>query len=753
MQTHEAELTTPPDLTGALDELFGRLLEPGEQVVFVTAACYGRREGKLAVLALGHRETDPGVLALTDRRVLFVGADSGRFALGRDDVRGATIEASDHGPLALRLPTTVGTALITGIPAWAQAALGDIALHAPDVAPPRVAAPPLAAAVGHAALPVAAVALAVASWVLTLASVDASKIGSLGLVSALPAPAFVALGLLTCSFCVTLVRDVRPAPLALLHVLALIFMVYGATTLIEVVPSLNVTWRHAGVTRFVMETGGVDRSVDAYSNWPGFFVLLALATRLAGAGSPLALADWAPVALNLLYLAPLVVIARSAGSDQRLVWATVWVFYLTNWVRQDYMSPQGLVYLLYLSLLAALLTWFSNGGGAAAGRWPGARALARMRAHWDRPGGADVGELAPAQRAALVVACIALAAAVVPSHQLTPFAILVTTGALVLVGRCSLRGLPLVVAVMTAAWITLFAAPYLAGHLEALASQLGELGGNVSSNVGARVGGAEEHVAVAWARILMSALLWLLAAAGAIRWLRSRRDGLGHAALAFAPLALVFLQAYGGEILLRVYLFSLPFLALFAASLFVPAATRWRTGVGLGALSVVLVAGLFLTRFGNERILVFTKAEVGVVEHLYATAPRGSLLVAPSANLPWQHRGYGDYRYAVLKNALPPRAGATSAVIADRLASYMAGRRTPAAYVIVTRSVRNYDALLGSAPWGTVADLERGVATSPRFKLVYANPDGDVYALVARSRAQGTRLARGAAQRRGGSGG
>ena len=99
------------------------------------------------------------------------------------------------------------------------------------------------------------------------------------------------------------------------------------------------------------------------------------------------------------------------------------------------------------------------------------------------------------------------------------------------------------------------------------------------------------------------------------------------------------------------------------------------------------------------------------------------------------------------------RAGATSAVIADRLASYMAGRRTPAAYLIVTRSVRNYDALLGSATWGTVADLERGVATSPRFRLVYANPDGDVYALVARSRARGTRLGRGAAQRRGGSGG
>ena len=52
-------------------------------------------------------------------------------------------------------------------------------------------------------------------------------------------------------------------------------------------------------------------------------------------------------------------VANAATDDVRLQWAAVWCFYLANWVYQDYLSPQGLTYALYLanqSMGMALIT-------------------------------------------------------------------------------------------------------------------------------------------------------------------------------------------------------------------------------------------------------------------------------------------------------------------------------------------------------------------------------------------------------------
>ena len=712
------------DFRPLLLELFDDLRENDERLLFVTRARCIRREGG---------EDGPGVLAVTDSSVRFIGLRSDRVRLDRDRVTSATTEYGDPARICLRLSAGSRTTVMYDIPTTDEAALRTL------TAGPRAGGEQADTTEGGrenvvavvAAL--AAVAAAVALWVNALAGIDPRDIGGLGLVSSLPPAAFVALGLITCSFCATLARGTRSTPLLALHVVALIFMVYGSTTLVEQVPSLNVTWRHAGIARFVMDTGGVDRSIDAYSNWPGFFMVLALATELTGLRDPIQLADWAPLAFNLLYLAPLVAIARSVRADRRLVWASVWIFYCANWVRQDYLSPQALVYLLYLAVLALLLNWFPGGGSAWRPHWPGGSLLARAHARWpNEQAVADAARVPAVRRGALAIACVAIVAAVIPSHQLTPFAILFAAVALVALGQCSLRGLPLIVAVMTAAWVTFFAAPYLTGHLGEVGGQLGNVGGTVSKGVGDRVGGSSDHVTIVALRIAFTALLWGLAAVGAVKWLRGRRDGLALVALALAPLTLVFLQAYGGEILLRAYLFQLPVLALLAGALVVPASKRWQMGVGLAVLSAVLLAGLLFTRFGNDRVLMFTKQEVQGIGRLYAAAPRNSILVAPSNNLAWQEQGYGAYRHLLMNRIFTTREGTTPQALAARLANYLAGRPAPAAFLIITRSVRNYDAEFGSSPWGKVTDLERGVGRSPRFQLVYANPDVKVFRFVRR---------------------
>ena len=39
-------------------------------------------------------------------------------------------------------------------------------------------------------------------------------------------------------------------------------------------------------------------------------------------------------------------------------WLAAWLFCLLNWIGQDYFSPQGWTYLLYLLFVGFLVTWF-----------------------------------------------------------------------------------------------------------------------------------------------------------------------------------------------------------------------------------------------------------------------------------------------------------------------------------------------------------------------------------------------------------
>jgi hypothetical protein len=363
--------------------------------------------------------------------------------------------------------------------------------------------------VAHPAIPI----VAAITWFIALSHIDADEVGDLGLVSAMPATAFVVLAALTVSFVGALAQREFSERLVLLHVVALIAMLYGATAAVADVPSFSVTWRHAGVAEHISLYGSIDRSVDAYFNWPGFFALAAVASDLAGLDNPVDLARWVPLVLNLLYLPPVVIIARSVTVDPRAVWAGVWVFFATNWVGQDYFSPQGLTYVLYLVLLAVLLTWFT--GPSTGRRWIPQR-LQRTPAV--RMGAAPLGEepLRYGQRAALFALCAIVVVATAVTHQLTPFAMLVTVAAMVLVGRCSLGGLPLFILVAVVGWLTFAAGPFLEGHIDALKDDVGQLGTTLSANVGDRVQGSDEHTTVVWFRIGLTVLVWGLGIAGAI---------------------------------------------------------------------------------------------------------------------------------------------------------------------------------------------------------------------------------------------
>jgi hypothetical protein len=350
--------------------------------------------------------------------------------------------------------------------------------------------------------------LAVAPWAVGVRRVNLRQVSDLGLVSVLPVSVLIGLALATGAFVWTLAQRPPPRSALLLHVITLVLMLYGMTAMVEPVPGPNILWRHAGIADHIATTGTVDPTIDAYFNWPAFFALAAFLSSAAGLDSIIDLAArWVPVFSNLLYLGPLLLLYRRVTTDTRLVWLAVWFFYITNWIHQDYLAPQGLTYFLYLLIIAILLRWFSTDRSA----WP---APARFLP-WRPPTTSVILDALPVEtpsplarstrRAGLMAVVIVLFAAAVPSHQLTPFAILAGVSALVIFGRCSARGLPFLMAVMLAAWITFLSAAYLAGHLSILGGHVGQVNSIAAANVTNRLTGSSDHQLIVQIRLALTA--------------------------------------------------------------------------------------------------------------------------------------------------------------------------------------------------------------------------------------------------------
>jgi hypothetical protein len=338
----------------------------------------------------------------------------------------------------------------------------------------------------------------------------------------------------------------------------------------------------------------------------------------------------------------------------------------------------------------------------------------------------------PAQRSGLVLVCVVLIAVAVASHQLTPWMMLSSLTALVVLRRCTARGLPVITLVLLVAWLTYLAAAYLDGHLKPLLGQTLDLQQAVAANVGGRLQGSHEHLVVVRLRLVITGLIWTLAAVGMVRGLRRGIATPSHTVLALAPAGLVLLQPYGGEMLMRAYLFSLPFTACYAAQALLPAPGRrgWIAVAALTAAAAVLVAGFLFARYGNIRATLFTRAEVQASERLYEVAPPGSLLIAASPNVPWTHRHYADYRYQLLTRQLgDPAVPPTPRQLAAQVARHMEGYRPTPSYLLLTRSQKVYDAMLGAHWWGSATDLERAVASSRRFAKVFDDGDGKIFVL------------------------
>ena len=204
---------------------------------------------------------------------------------------------------------------------------------------------------------------------------------------------------------------------------------------------------------------------------------------------------------------------------------------------------------------------------------------------------------------------------------------------------------------------------------------------------------------------------------------------------------------YGGEMIFRIYLFGLPFVAFYAAAAFFPPrdfpAVRGATEAtpdGSGGTRCtascttrrITAAGTGVRGrlYGKEQGNYFSPQEVSAARFVYGIAPRGSLLIGTTSDFPWAFMNFESYdymRFAMLETK------DRQAILDDPagvLSDIMAAEGHHHAYLLLSRAQVADVEMTGALPRGALARIEQTLIDSPRFTVIYRNPSAVVITLT-----------------------
>ena len=581
--------------------------------------------------------------------------------------------------------------------------------------------------------------LALFLWSTSLRTISLNDMNDLGLISALSPRIIAAPGILLVSFILTLQRHKIRVWLLVFQLMGIILILYGIPHLMVPQVCCAPLYRHAGYTDYIMQTGTVDPYLDIYFNWPGFFVLSAFFTKVFGYSTILTYAGWAPVFFNVIYLGPMYAIFASIATNKRLVWLSLLFFTITNWVGQDYFSPQGLDFFLYLVIIMILLKWFRMPPKKQIQLAKDASFVQKFFA-WLQVSDSQSPSIEPWQRRWLFGCLILVFGLIVCSHPLTPFFTLLSVFALVIFRRCYPFWLPILMTAMTAAWIFIVARPYTSQHISTIIDSFGHLFSNVPTSITAgNMVGDSLYQVVAKMRLYTTVLLWFLALLGAIKRLRQGNHDITCILLAIAGFPLIVAQNYGGEMLLRIYLFVEPFMCFFAASLFfgktmgtaptaarVGAAFPWRTAA-IMATSLILLGSFFFTRYGDERAEYVSPEEWHAVQYLYQVAPAHSFILEAWNQVPLYFENYSKYEIQMLATSLPETVRHTDT---NEIVQLFENKRNRNAYIIFSQEQQINATSWYGLPRDALQRLETGLLQTGKFKIIYRNSDTQILQFI-----------------------
>jgi hypothetical protein len=569
--------------------------------------------------------------------------------------------------------------------------------------------------------------LSVAAWLLAVSSTRPDRVGVYGLLPLLGPGYWCALGLLGLG-AAWVARDAGTRPWApAAYLAALAAELHATAPLLDPTPIYPWLYKHIGVSERLAGGAPVDPA-DIYQLFPSFFAATGGLARVAGVDL-VTVAGWSPLLFELLDVTLLLALCRRFATAPAVPFVACFVYLAANWVGQDYFAPQAFAFTLHLGLLLAVLTWFGDDARTRPGRVAGLRLPVPGRG----------GLLRLALTGAVLLALVS-------AHQLTPVFVLLDLVVLRLLRVLRTWWVPALAGAVEIA--------YLVPRLPFLSRSYGVFSGldpfaNSHSSVSSQ-GSPAQHFTF-WCNLIQLAALLLLAAVVCLRWRRRLRTVAVPLALGASPVGVLFAQSYGNEGGLRVYLFAVPWLAALAAEALAgarpprpggpgPRREPWSRGVLALALAPLLALGT-QSLYGGYFYTRVTAGEVAAARHLYAALPPGSTIVLAADNFPVRvSADYAAYNTALRRpggdvaayprlfewEARTPPPGSTGPLRRDIDRSVEAVAGTPR-FLVVARSMRTYSRFMGVGSPAALEGVQRAVASSPRWRLEYADRDVRVF--------------------------
>jgi len=506
------------------------------------------------------------------------------------------------------------------------------------------------------------------------------------------------------------------------HASALVIMLYSTAPLVYSQGRYSWLYKHIGIVQYINAHGQLNRFIDIYQNWPGFFALAAWFGKVSGVGSPLEYAKWAQLVFELAAL-PLLYLAYEALSlSFRQRWVALMLYSSSNWIGQDYYSPQALGTLLSLGIMAIALRWLYVGSSSAKRR-------PDQAPHVDQAEHAgDPRPFLRGRQQVLFCAVLAILFFVLTfTHELSPYILATQLGALAVARRLRPGWLPLVLAAIALGYL-LPRFSYVNSRY-GLENSIGQFFRNAAPPSAGTTISASQTL-IQHCETLLSLGMWGLALVGA--WLH-RRSG-------FSPLIVLLAQAYGNEGVLRAYLFSLPWTAALAASVLAPMRSRTNRAWSLRIPSLriplamaVVLALFFPAFFGDDSFNVMSQSEVTTVTSFFRSAQAGPVFVAAS-NAPTSDTvNYNLFPIASIfgdqgsVNGMKPASPDIASDLAFDATRYTGGSEP--AYVLVTPSMIAYNQAYESVLPENFTILLASLAHSRDWTLVIERSGTFIYEL------------------------
>ncbi|CAN5472678.1 hypothetical protein BH11ACT6_BH11ACT6_42280 [soil metagenome] len=450
-------------------------------------------------------------------------------------------------------------------------------------------------------------------------------------------------------------------------------------------PMYPWVYKHLGVVDYIQHTNALAHGVDVYNDWPGIFGLTAWFSDLTGL-SPTAFAHWFTPGWHLLFVLLIFAAARAWDLDRMQAMVAVFVAASINWVAQDYFSPQGTAMLLAVGVIIV---------------------MGHSR-----------------QRPVAVPILIVLFAAVVISHQLTPFWLLAAIGLLAVTKRLKPWWIFIPLGVILLAFV--------ASNYSAISGFL-DFSGNVVDNAKSNVptvGSPGQQLMSMMVRALTAAM-WLSTAAVLAYRAYRRQPFFALGVLAFSPMLIIAGASYGGEAIFRVFLYSLVGCSIILAPGLLGLLQGRRMAFGTGMAAVLVATALSAQGyFGGWFAYLMPRAQVEAVNNVLMEADFPAYVSTPVPSWPqrgnWRYVDYSrfkdsyDHSFVVQMHL----AGAAFDAKTDYpLLTKMVGERTDAStYMVLTDQMDQYAYYFGVLQTNGMDELREQALEDPFWKLVY---DGD----------------------------